>query len=60
MRNPFRTDPDVQAARDDLANYMTQARANGNRDETPEYLVANQAVADAEQRAKGRRGGRTN
>jgi len=55
MRNPFRTDPDVQAARDDLANYMDTARATGNYDETPEFVVANQAVIAAEQRARARR-----
>lgn len=55
MKNPFRTDPDVQAARQDLAEYMDQARATGNRDETPEFAAANRAVIDAEKRAKNRR-----
>jgi len=55
MRNPFRTDPDVQAARDDLAEYMDTAKRHGNRNETPEFLAANQEVIDAENRAKARR-----
>jgi hypothetical protein len=55
VKNPFRTDPDVQAARNDLAEYMDQARATGNRDETPEFAAANRAVIDAENRAKTRR-----
>jgi hypothetical protein len=55
VKNPFRTDPDVQAARDDLAEYMDQARATGNLDETPEFAAANQAVIDAENRVKARR-----
>lgn len=52
----FRADPDVQAARGDLAEYMDTAKAFGNLDETPEFIAANQAVIDAEDRAKTRRG----
>lgn len=54
----FRTDPDVKAARADLAEYMQTARRTGNRDETPEFVVANQAVIDAENRAKARKNAR--
>jgi hypothetical protein len=57
MRNPFHVDPDVRAARDDLANYMDTARAIGDYSETPEFVVANQAVIAAEQRAARRRSG---
>lgn len=55
MKNPFRTDPDVRAARDDLAEYMDTAKRFGNLNETPEFINANQAVIDAENRAKNRR-----
>lgn len=55
MKNPFRTDPDVQAARGDLAEYMDTAKRFGNYEETPEFVAANQAVIAAEQRAKTRR-----
>jgi hypothetical protein len=55
MRNPFRTDPDVQAARGDLAEYMDTAKRFGNYEETPEFAAANRAVIDAENRAKARR-----
>jgi len=55
MKNPFRADPDVQAARDDLATYMDNAKRHGNLNETPEFIAANQAVIDAENRAKARR-----
>lgn len=55
MKNPFRTDPDVQAARGDLAEYMDTAKRFGNLDETPEFAAANQNVIDAENRAKNRR-----
>jgi hypothetical protein len=55
VKNPFHTDPDVRAARDDLANYMDNAKRYGNLDETPEFIAANQAVIDAENRAKARR-----
>lgn len=51
----FRTDPDIKAARTDLAEYMDNARRTGNLNETPEFAVANQAVADAENRAKARK-----
>ena len=57
MRNPFRTDPDVQAARDNLAKYMDTAKRHGNLNETPEFIAANQEVIDAENRAKTRRRG---
>ena len=56
----FRTDPDVQAARGGLAEYMATARRTGNLNETPEFAAANQAVIDAENRAKARKATRTN
>ncbi|HZP54615.1 hypothetical protein [Actinocrinis sp.] len=51
----FRTDPDVQAARADLAEYMANARRTGDLNETPEFAAANRAVVEAEARAKARR-----
>jgi hypothetical protein len=55
VKNPFRTDPDVTAARGDLAEYMDTAKRFGVLDETPEFAAANQAVIAAEARAKTRR-----
>jgi len=51
----FRTNPDVQAARADLAEYMANARRTGDLNETSEFAAANQAVVDAEARARARR-----